>query len=182
MQTALTEFATLFARAAAAVPADRLGAATPCAQFTVAELLAHVGGVLPDSERAAAKLPRTDEPIAVTEPAAVAASAERAVAAWLEPDAMEGETEFGPGTAPAGLVAAVTLQELALHGWDLARATGQPFAVGEEASTVLLGVIEQLADRARALGGYGPAFDAPDGASAFERALALSGRNPGWNG
>ncbi|MCX5318181.1 TIGR03086 family metal-binding protein [Streptomyces sp. NBC_00154] len=182
MQTALAEFATLFARAAEAIRADRLSAATPCAQYTVAELFAHLGGVLPDSELAAAKLPRTGEPTPLTEPAAVAASAERAVAAWLKPEAMTGETQFGPGTYPASLAAGITLQELALHGWDLAHATGQPFVVGEEAGTVLLGVVEQIADQARAKGGYGQAVTAPADASAFDRALALSGRNPGWIG
>lgn len=126
MQTALTEFATLFARTATAVPAEQLTAATPCADFTVADLFSHLGGVLPDSERAARKLPRAAEPVAaLTEPAAVAACAERAAAAWREPDALADTTEFGPGAMPAAFAAAITLQELALHGWDLARATGR---------------------------------------------------------
>ncbi|MEU5532191.1 TIGR03086 family metal-binding protein [Streptomyces sp. NPDC020362] len=182
MQTAMTEFATLFARTVEAVPADRLTAATPCEQYTVADLLAHLGGVLPDAERAAAKLPRTGEPTPVTEPAAVAASAERAAAAWLRPEAMTGETDFGPNALPASVAAAITLQELALHGWDLARAVGLPFPVGEEAAIQLLGVVEQIAGQARANGGYGPAVTAPVDASAFDRALALSGRTPGWIG
>ncbi|MER7768440.1 TIGR03086 family metal-binding protein [Kitasatospora sp. NPDC096140] len=180
MQTAMTEFAALFARTAQAVPADRLTAATPCAQFTVADLFAHLGGVLSDSERAAAKLPRSTEPASVAEPRAVAASAERAAAAWVRPDAMTGETEFGPNTLPASAAAAITLQEFALHGWDLARAADLPFPVGEEAATVLLGVVEQLADQARTGGVYGPAVTTPADASTFEVALALSGRDPGW--
>lgn len=36
--------------------------------------------------------------------------------------------------------------------------------------------------QARANGDYGPAVTAPAGASAFDRALALSGRSPGWTG
>ncbi|MFE0460469.1 TIGR03086 family metal-binding protein [Kitasatospora sp. NPDC058965] len=182
MQTAMTELAALFARTAAAVPADRLTAGTPCERFTVAELLTHLGSVLPDSARAAAKLPRTGAPGAVTEPAAVAASAERAAEAWLRPDAMTGDTDFGPGVIPASIAAAVTLQELGLHGWDLARATGQPFEVSEQAGTELLGAVERIADQARANGGYGPALTAPAGAGAFDRALALSGRAPDWRG
>ncbi|MEV4560361.1 TIGR03086 family metal-binding protein [Kitasatospora sp. NPDC049285] len=181
MQTAMTEFATLFAGAAAAVPADRLAAATPCERFTVAELLEHIGGILADSERAAARVPRGEASSAAgSAPAEVAAGAERAAAAWLRPEAMEGETEFGPGLMPSSLAAAVTLQELAIHGWDLARATDRPYPVGEEAGAVLLGVVEQLAEQARATGGYGEPVAAPDGASAFERALALSGRDARW--
>ncbi|MET9141527.1 hypothetical protein [Streptomyces parvulus] len=41
----------------------------------------------------------------------------------------------------------------------------------------MLSAVQQIADRARANGGYGPAD-----ASAFDRALAPSGRNPGWIG
>ncbi|MFF8989513.1 hypothetical protein ACF09H_06025 [Streptomyces sp. NPDC014983] len=46
----------------------------------------------------------------------------------------------------------------------------------------MLDAVQQIADKARANGGYGPAATAPADASAFDRALALSGRNPGWIG
>ncbi|WP_369266126.1 hypothetical protein [Streptomyces harbinensis] len=46
----------------------------------------------------------------------------------------------------------------------------------------MLGVVQQIADKARANGGYGPAVTASAHASAFDRALTLSGRNPGWIG
>ncbi|RKE22263.1 TIGR03086 family metal-binding protein [Streptomyces sp. TLI_171] len=180
MQTALTEFAALFARTAAGIPAEHLTAATPCEKFTVTDLLAHLGGFLPDAERAAAKLPRTGEPAALTGPAEVAAGAERTAAAWLRPGALAGDTEFGPGTVPAGLACAVTVQELALHGWDLARATGHPFPVGEQAGAELLDVVRQIADQARANGGYADPRPAPAEATDFDRALSLSGRDPGW--
>ncbi|MEV6107923.1 hypothetical protein AB0M28_24945 [Streptomyces sp. NPDC051940] len=69
----------------------------------------------------------------------------------------------------------ITLQELALHGWDLARAVGRPYQVSGAAAAVLA-VVEQIAEQARATGGYGPAIAAPAGADAFARALAASGR------
>ncbi|MFI0926200.1 hypothetical protein ACH4TP_20005 [Streptomyces sp. NPDC021012] len=46
----------------------------------------------------------------------------------------------------------------------------------------MLGAVRQIADKARANGGYAPAVTAPADASAFDCALALSGRNPGWIG
>ncbi|MFG2845906.1 TIGR03086 family metal-binding protein [Kitasatospora sp. NPDC048296] len=179
MQTAMQEFATAFAHTAAAIRDDQLGHRTPCQSFTVAELLGHVGQVLASSERAARKQPQSAA--APAAPAEVAETARRAVAAWAEPTAYQGTTEFGPGEMPADFAAAVTLQELALHGWDLARATGQPFGAGENASKAVLAVVEQLAEAARANGGYGPPVAVPAGASAFDRALAASGRNPGWD-
>ncbi|GAA0674303.1 TIGR03086 family metal-binding protein [Kitasatospora atroaurantiaca] len=179
MHSAIQEFAAAFAETASAVRTDQLSERTPCDKFSVAELLAHLGEVLPSSERAARKQPQTSAG-SVTAPDEVAQSARRAAAAWGEADAYEGTTEFGPGEMPAEFAAAITLQELALHGWDLARATGRPFTVGDDASKVALAVVEQLADNARANGAYGPAVAVPADASAFHRALALSGRNPGW--
>ncbi|MGF1426693.1 TIGR03086 family metal-binding protein [Kitasatospora sp. LaBMicrA B282] len=181
MQTAIQEFATAFTDTAAAIRADQLGHRTPCEQFTVAELLGHVGQVLASSERAARKQPQSDAAAGPATPAEVAEAARRAAAAWAEPAAYQGTTEFGPGEMPADFAAAVTLQELALHGWDLARATGQPFGAGEEAAKAVLSVVQQLAGTARANGGYGRPVAVPDGAGPFHRALAASGRNPGWD-
>jgi uncharacterized protein (TIGR03086 family) len=181
VQTALTELAELFAATTARITPEQLDHPTPCAEFTVGKLLTHLGGVLPDSERAARKQPRPAEPAAaLTEPAAVGESARRATAAWLEPSALDGTTEFGPGELPAGFAAAVTLQELALHGWDLARATGAEYRLSEPTAETVLAVVEQVAEQARATGGYGPAVAVPTTVGAFERALAVSGRNPGW--
>ena len=47
--------------------------------------------------------------------------------AWREPAAWEGLTEVAGVRMPAEQMAVVALDELVLHGWDLARATGQPF-------------------------------------------------------
>src|SRR5206468_1781902 len=61
MEEALTETATLLATVAATVRPDQLDAPTPCSEFSVAELLDHVGEELQDSEQAARKVPRTKE-------------------------------------------------------------------------------------------------------------------------
>lgn len=180
MQTALTELAELFAGTAARITPEQLDHKTPCSEYTVGQLLAHLGGILPDSARAARKLPRPAEATALTEPAAIGESALLAAGAWQEPAAMDGTTDFGPGELPAQFAAAITLQELALHGWDLARATGADYRPGDAAAQAVLGVVEQISEQARSNGGYGPAVTAPADATVFERALAASGRNPGW--
>ncbi|WP_405578397.1 hypothetical protein [Streptomyces sp. NBC_01092] len=95
-------------------------------------------------------------------PTAVAEAAELAATAWADPAAYEGTTEFGPGEMPAAFAATIILEELALRGWDLARATGQTFPVSEETAEVALGVLEQIADQAPANGSFGsPAPVAP---------------------
>ena len=45
--------------------------------------------------------------------------------AWADPAAWEGLTEAGGLTMPAEVAGTVALDEVVLHGWDLARATGQ---------------------------------------------------------
>ncbi|MFC9327562.1 TIGR03086 family metal-binding protein [Kitasatospora sp. NPDC057015] len=181
MQAALSELATRFADIAERITPEQLDRPTPCPDYTVGALLAHLGGVLSDSERAARREPRPAAPVAPpTDPVAVARAAERASAAWLAPEALGGTTEFGSGTLPAEVAAAITLQEMALHGWDLAQGTGLEFRIGEQSAKTVLGVVEQLAEQARANGSYGPPVDVPAGAAPFDRALGASGRRPDW--
>ncbi|MBG0857377.1 TIGR03086 family protein [Streptomyces spinoverrucosus] len=163
------------------VRAEQLADRTPCEKFTVAELLDHLGGTLLSSARAARKEPQEDVGPSAMSPAAVAEAAELAASAWAEPAAYEGSTHFGPGEMPAALAASVTLEELALHGWDLARATGRPFTLGAGTGQAVLGVVEQIAEQARTNGGYGPAVPVPADAPALHRALGASGRDPEWS-
>jgi uncharacterized protein (TIGR03086 family) len=180
---AIKECADAVAAMAAGIGTEQLGDRTPCEKFTVAELLDHLGGTLTSSVRAARKEPLVpvEDVSAPMSPALVAESAVLAAAAWAGPAAYEGVCEFGPGEMPAGFAAAITLQELALHGWDLARATGRPFTLGEDTAQVTLGVVEQIAEQARSTGGYAPPVPVSAGTRTFQRALAASGRNPEWH-
>ncbi|MGW7370049.1 TIGR03086 family metal-binding protein [Streptomyces sp. NPDC054841] len=181
MHDHIDELATAVAGTARAVRPEQLDARTPCERFTVADLLGHLAGTLADSGRAARKQPRPVDPAPVPgDPENVAALAVAAAAAWADPAAYEGTTDFGPGEMPAEFAAAITLEELALHGWDLARAIGRSFPVGTGTQKAVLGVVDQIADRARSNGGYGPALEAPAGAFPFDQALAASGRDPHW--
>ncbi|MGW5482776.1 TIGR03086 family metal-binding protein [Streptomyces sp. NPDC004008] len=179
-ETPLTEVARVVADLLRTLPADAMAAPTPCPGFTVTELLAHIAPLLVNSARAARKLPLSEEPVADAAPATVADLAVQTVAAWAEPGALEGMTTFGPGEMPATLASAITLQELALHGWDLARGAGREVVLTEDTAQAVLAVVEQIADQARATGGYGEALDTPAHGGPFERALAASGRDPRW--
>jgi uncharacterized protein (TIGR03086 family) len=46
--------------------------------------------------------------------------------AWQQPGAWDGMTRIAGMDSPAGMVGLTVADELAVHGWDLARATGQP--------------------------------------------------------
>lgn len=64
---------------------------------------------------------------------------------------------------------------------DLARATGQECPGADEAVVAEpAGAVDELAPTARKTGVFGEPVAEPEGASAFERLLARTGRDPHW--
>ncbi|QMU75570.1 TIGR03086 family protein [Streptacidiphilus sp. PB12-B1b] len=106
---------------------------------------------------------------------------DRALAAWSDPAVWEGEVTMGDSSMPAAAVAGMILLEIALHGWELAVATGQQPQIAEPVAESVLGLVGEYADMYRSYpGGFAPALPVADDAPAFARALALSGRDPHW--
>ncbi|MGH3987696.1 MAG: TIGR03086 family metal-binding protein, partial [Pseudonocardiaceae bacterium] len=97
--------------------------------------------------------------------------------AWRDPSAWEGMTEAGGVTMPAELTGTVALDELVLHGWDLARATGQPFACDPASTTAVLAFTKASAQPEQAAsreGLFGPVVDVPEDAPDLDRALGFA--------
>jgi uncharacterized protein (TIGR03086 family) len=174
---------------------DQLTHPTPCDGFSVAVLLDHLMGLCLAFTWAAAKS-------SVPEGGGSGpgqASAEHLepdwrtvlpqrladlAMAWHEPSAWAGLTEAGGIRMPGEVAAVVTLDELVLHGWDLARATGQSFACAPANVAAVLRFTSSMAEpghRAAREGLFGPVVEVPDDAPAFNRALAFAGRDPGWS-
>ncbi|MGW1213267.1 TIGR03086 family metal-binding protein [Streptomyces sp. NPDC002499] len=101
--------------------------------------------------------------------------------AWRDPAAWTGMTRAGGLDLPGEIAGAVAVDELVIHGWDLARATGQPYEPDPAALRVahdfLLAAAE---DPSRGGGIFGPVVPVPADAPLLDRAVGLSGRNPGW--
>jgi uncharacterized protein (TIGR03086 family) len=104
----------------------------------------------------------------------------KAVTAWSAPQAWEGNLNVMGDATPAADVGAMLLMETALHGWDVARATGQEFRTDDQTATALEDIVQAQAELFRKYQGFADAVEAPENATAFERALTLSGRDPGW--
>jgi uncharacterized protein (TIGR03086 family) len=101
-------------------------------------------------------------------------------AAWREPAAWDGMTQAGGATLPAPIAGQVALNELVVHGWDLARATSQPFDPAESAvrgSFDLGGVHRPGAAGTHFRTGGAGARRPP----LLDRAIGLSGRDPAWS-
>lgn len=106
---------------------------------------------------------------------------DRAVAAWRDPAAWQGEIDLGGGmTMPAEAVVAMNLAELVLHAWDVAAATGRRLEVDDETARTVLAAVEEGAELMREYGGFAAALPADDDMPPLERALRLSGRDPHW--
>ena len=107
---------------------------------------------------------------------------EAMVTAWRDPAAWQGSTLAGGVTLPADVMGVVALDELVVHGWDLARATGQPFDCDPGSAEAIIGWLSAFPDEVRDGKVFGPTVTVPQDASSLDRAVALSGRDPAWTG
>jgi uncharacterized protein (TIGR03086 family) len=170
-----------------AIEPAQLDAATPCADFTVRKLLNHLLYWGPSLEGAARKVnvtpPATPEAETdLTEgdwKGKFLAHLEKLTASWSEPAAWEGTAQIGgPTEMPAATIGGMVMGELVVHGWDLARATGQYPVWDQNLLGHLLPEIEGMAPMGRDMGIFGPEVPVPEDAPVLDRILALSGRDP----
>ncbi|MFE2049068.1 TIGR03086 family metal-binding protein [Streptomyces sp. NPDC059459] len=186
----LTPQTLVLARLAEYVSEGRLDDPTPCPDLAVRHLLGHLTGLATAFRDAARKdLGGTTD----TDPGAAVADigpgwreelgkalAELAEA-WRAPDAWTGMTRAGGIDLPGEVAGAVAADELVIHGWDLARATGQdyrPDPAALQASYGLLAAASEESDRDTGM--FGPVVPVPADAPLLDRAVGLSGRDPGW--
>ena len=104
----------------------------------------------------------------------------KAVQAWSAPEAWAGTRNVMGDATPAADVGAMLLMETALHGGDVARATGQEFTTDGPTAKALEDIVQAQAELFRKYQGFADAIEPPKNATAFERALTLSGRDPDW--
>ena len=110
------------------------------------------------------------------------AQLDRAVQAWSKPEAWAGDRSVMGSATPAADIAAMLIMEMVLHGWDIAKATGQYYRCSDQLARALLDTVQAQAEMFRQYRGFAAAVPVPDDAPAFDRALALSGRDPNWKG
>ena len=175
----------------AGVPEDSLGAPTPCSDYTVGDLLDHIGSLTVAFASIAAKSVGNgaSPPLGNASNLApdwrtrIPADLERLAEAWREPDAWSGMTKAGGFEMPAEMAAAVATEELVVHGWDLARATDQPFESDPASLDVAIGFLEQFStpETAASRGdAYAPVVGVAGDAPTLDRVVGFSGRDPNW--
>jgi uncharacterized protein (TIGR03086 family) len=183
----MTSAADAAARTVASVTADQFPQPTPCTEWDVHGLVNHL--ILWTSYSLEARAhggsvseEMTDRDFAA-EPgfaAAYRAQLDRALAAWADPKVWTQELNVMGSPTPAADIAALNIAEMVLHGWDLAAATGQSYTVDPAAAAAALQAVEANAGLYRQYKGFAEPVTIAADASALDRALALSGRDPGW--
>ena len=76
----------------------------------------------------------------------------------------------------------IAMNDVFTHGWDLARATGQPVDLDPAIATQLLGPVQAfVTDQLRGPDGqapFGPAIEVPASSPAVDQLVAFLGRQP----
>jgi uncharacterized protein (TIGR03086 family) len=175
------------ARLVSGVPEGTLNTPTPCGDWDLRTLLNHtilwtsysaerrahgesVGEELMDKDFTADPGFRQD----------YARQISKAITAWKNPEAWAGTRNVMGAETPAADVGAMLLMETALHGWDVARATGQEFNADGKTAAAVEATVQAQAGLFRKYQGFADAIEPPRNATTFERALTLSGRDPAW--
>lgn len=170
------------------VPDGAWESPSPCAEWTVRDVVGHIldmhGVVFQALDRELSAGPAlADDPLGAFR--AARADVE-ALLADTELAAMVHDTPGGRRSV-ADHVDGVPSADLVLHGWDLARATGQDDTMDPDEVEVFLPGLQQLPPEMwipDAFGPgvvvFGPEFPVPADAPAQQRLIGLIGRDPEW--
>ncbi|WP_106243703.1 TIGR03086 family metal-binding protein [Allonocardiopsis opalescens] len=166
-----------------AIGPDQWHAATPCAEWDVRRLLGHMvaeqlwvphllkGETLEDVGDRYDGDQLGDDPVTAWRTAA-----SEARAAWLWPGVLARRVHLSSGLADAGVYCWQMTLDLAVHGWDLARAVGYDEKMDTELAEALYTWAAPQAGAWAGSGSFGEPVPVPEDADAQERLLGLLGR------
>jgi uncharacterized protein (TIGR03086 family) len=174
------------------VTTAQLGLPTPCVEWDLGALLAHMTVQHRGFARAVAG-ERTEladwQPAPVTEDMAAAycSAVDIVIAAFGAPGAENGRAYLpeirGGITVPAGMAMGFHFVDYVVHSWDVAVSLGLPVEFDDDVLAAALRVAGQVPDD-EASRGPGTAFASslavPDDAGPLDRVLTMLGRSPGW--
>jgi uncharacterized protein (TIGR03086 family) len=174
---------------------DQLDDPTPCTSYTLGDLLHHVRGLA----EAFTVAGRKEQPAGGSKPpprgdasllpnnwrGETADWLSRLAETWSDPAAWEGTAWIAGFEAPVSAVGITAANELVVHGWDVARASGQQLVLDGTALAPCREFVEMMSgpgsEEARG-DAFGPALPVPVGASALDELVAGNGRDPAWSG
>jgi uncharacterized protein (TIGR03086 family) len=171
----------------AMVRSDDLDRPTPCASWNVRDVVNHIVGGTGYFAELAEKGAVTDrgddaDGTSADFAATFQRQAERLVAAFRAPGAMAKPMKLPFGELPGSVCVWIAAGDIFTHGWDLAKATGQPTDLEPDVAARLLTQIEPiLPDDMRGpdtQAAFGPRVEIANSAPAADRLAAFEGRHP----
>ena len=162
---------------------------TPCAGWTLADLLSHMtiqhlgfataarGEAWPLSRWVPGPLP--EDPFA-----AYAAASDEVIGAFAAVDALDGPMslpEIAPNPIPIWRGIGAHAIDYVVHGWDVARTLGVPYSLPADVLAAVLPIAESVPDgpnRDREGTAFAHAIPVPADAPTLDRILLLLGRRP----
>jgi uncharacterized protein (TIGR03086 family) len=171
------------------ITAQQLTNPTPCTELDVAQLRDHIVGWLDTFAAGFAdpggQAPRAglDGYQAAADPAAQVRAAAATLDAALRGGAAARPLRLGESAMPGEMALSMILWEYQVHGWDLARATGQSWSPPADAAEESLAFAPNMLtpDYQGEGKAFAPRVPVAADAPALDRLLGLSGRDPGWS-
>jgi uncharacterized protein (TIGR03086 family) len=156
------------------IPADRWSSPSPCDGWTVHDVAGHLVWAMDSFVRIVTGEPMAEAYELSADPAAdYRAVADRCLSAFADPDVLRREHPFPSGPTPGSVIATISLSESLVHGWDLAKGAGLPYAPDPDA-VALLRAWQDEAPPAEGL--FGPPVPVSVDAPPFTVLLANTGR------
>ncbi|EPH42327.1 hypothetical protein STRAU_4607 [Streptomyces aurantiacus JA 4570] len=176
----------LFTERVHTVRAGQWDAPTPCAEWTVRDLVNHLAVEqlwVPPLVRDGAAIEDVgdtfDGDMLGADPVASwDTAAEAAHAAFDEPGALERTVHLSYGETPARDYCAQMVTDLVVHSWDLARAIGADERLPDDLVAAAVREVTPYAAELTKTGLFGPAVQPPPGADVQTKLLCLLGRTP----
>jgi uncharacterized protein (TIGR03086 family) len=176
----------------ARVSDDDLGKPTPCPAYTLGDLIVHVGDLAlaftAAGQKAGGPLVEQARPgdAARLTPGwreRIPGDLQALGGAWLQPAAWTGMTRIAGMDAPAEMVGLTAADEIVVHGWDLAQATGRPYSCEPELLDAAQQFLNQFASPDAPAGpevAFGPSRSVPAEAPRLDKIVAMAGRDLAW--
>lgn len=168
---------TAFAARVAGVPSDAWENPSPCEDWTAREVVRHV---IDSHATFVGFIDRTlpDAPAVDEDPVGAFDTARQAVLALLEDPATATQTYTGHLGVRSfeWAVDSFLSFDLVVHGWDLARATGQDESIDPRELARVHADAQAWGEMARAPGVFAEPVEPPEGADEQTRVLAFLGR------
>jgi uncharacterized protein (TIGR03086 family) len=160
------------------VRSEQLGDPTPCADWTVQDLLDHLASGTAFLAGALGAEPT--EPAPGSSAADLSAGITRCLDRMRDPAALEHRSPSPLGFEWSGLEAtAGTAMDVLVHTWDLATATGQDATLDPAVVAACIAMfLPAMPEAGRAGRIIGPAVEVGEGASPQDQLLAALGRRP----